>query len=186
MNSFIVWIRKIYEFRLKRAAINQLTPLFLAARSISTAIDKFGYMYEFTYNKESDRIMYEIHTIYDIMQKNKDTLIHFEGICLVGPRWKVPNWLRYTNIALWVESPSLSKWFNNCMGVMFLVLHPWLGWIETFCFSLHGLVIWEHGQKQILGSFNIWFGQWIGGHSGSACGKSLETILTFIGFMIFP
>jgi hypothetical protein len=58
---------------LKRAAINQPIPPFLAARSISAAaaIDKFGCMYEFTYNKESDRIVYEIHTIYDVMQKKQ-------------------------------------------------------------------------------------------------------------------
>jgi hypothetical protein len=77
---------------LKIVAINQVTPPFFAARSISTvaAVDKFGCMYEFTYDKESDIIVYEIHTMYDVMKKNKDTLTPFEGICLVGPCWKVP------------------------------------------------------------------------------------------------
>jgi hypothetical protein len=59
---------------LKIAAINQLTPPFLAARSISAmaAVDKFGCMHEFTYKKESDRIVYyEIHTIYDVVQKKQ-------------------------------------------------------------------------------------------------------------------
>ncbi len=62
---------------LKIAAINQLTPPFLAARSTSAtaAVDKFGCMYEFTYNKESDRIVYKIHTIYDVVQK-KQRYIH--------------------------------------------------------------------------------------------------------------
>jgi hypothetical protein len=86
---------------LKIMAINRRTPPFFAARSIPAAakVDKFCCMYEFTYNKESDRIVYEVHTIYDVMQK-KDTLTPFEGICLVGPCWKVATWLRYTNIAL--------------------------------------------------------------------------------------
>jgi hypothetical protein len=60
---------------LKIAAINQLTPPFLAARSISAmaAVDKFACLYVFTYNKESDRIVYEIHTIYDVLQKKRYT-----------------------------------------------------------------------------------------------------------------
>jgi hypothetical protein len=58
---------------LKIAAINELTPPFFAARSLSAAaaVDKFGCMYEFTYNKDSDKIVYEIHTIYDVMQKKQ-------------------------------------------------------------------------------------------------------------------
>ncbi len=63
---------------LKRMAIKQLTPPLLAARSISAAAakDKFGCMYEFTYNEELDRIVYEIHKTYDVMQ-NKQRYTHF-------------------------------------------------------------------------------------------------------------
>jgi hypothetical protein len=52
-----------------------------AARSISTVavvatVDKFGGMYEFTYNKESDRMVYEIYAFIHYMMSCKKRYTH--------------------------------------------------------------------------------------------------------------